>query len=70
MKKNNDLFLELKKKNFIEDINALENKLTAVLKETSNYKDFFLILSKYHVVKIQSITPKLEELFIKLSGKS
>ncbi len=62
----NNLKSELEKQNFIFEIKEAEKGLIVFLKERSSYKDLFVILGKYSVIKFQEINMSIENLFLKI----
>jgi hypothetical protein len=63
--RNNELKSELENKEYIKEINSINNGFEIFLKERSYYKDLLLILVKYDILKIKEKEPTLEELFLK-----
>lgn len=64
--RNNELKSELENKEYIKEINSINNGFEIFLKERLYYKDLLLILVKYDILKIKEKESTLEELFLQI----
>ena len=66
LEKKNELKSELHQLNYVINITDGSDGLVLSLKNRSYYKDLFLILSNYEILKFNEIEQSLEDLFLKL----
>ena len=59
------LLEELNRIEFVKEIYEVKEGLVILIKERTNYKDLFFILSKYQITKIKELDLSLEDLFLK-----
>ncbi|MEE9378717.1 MAG: ABC transporter ATP-binding protein [Candidatus Lokiarchaeia archaeon] len=68
--KKNELKSELNQLNYVINITDGSDGLVLSLKNRSYYKDLFLILSNFKILKINEIEHSLEDLFLKLVNQN
>ena len=60
----------MEKKDFINNIEDIQNGLIINLKDNLYFKDLFAILTKYHVLSINEKERSLEDLFLKITSEN